>query len=88
MALSEYEQRVLTEIEKHLVEVPRGRIWRLRAFALRYAPAIGASAAALSLIILLALFGSGTELAAPIAGAAAGYLICAGRPGPKRGRNK
>jgi hypothetical protein len=61
-----------------------------RAFALRYGPAIGASAAALILIILLVLFGSGAELAASIAGAAtgvAGYLICASRLGPKRGRN-
>jgi hypothetical protein len=71
MALSDYERRVLAEIEWELRTAPAGRAKRVAAVLTRYAAAITCTTFALLLIVLLALY-SGSGVAAPVCGITAG----------------
>lgn len=81
MALSEREQRLLTEIEQHLNEVDPGPLRRIRHFLAAHYVAILLAAATVLAVVLLGLVGN-AWIAAPVCavcGALAGFMTCRSR---------
>lgn len=81
MALSEYELRVLHEIENDLRASTPQRLRRLRTALVAHRFAILHAVLAIAVIVLLGLFALAPVAAAVggAVGAAAGYRICASR---------